>query len=960
MLRLRPYRNNDAKYIVNWIGDERAFHQWCADRYDHYPLSADDINQYYQGFAEQDNFYEMTAFDETGIVGHLIMRFVDEEKKELRFGFVIVDAAKRGMGFGKEMLMLAIRYAFDILRAEKVTLGVFEENEAAYYCYKSLGFQRSSAEEETYEILGEVWKCRMLELQKPSEKKSRYESDEFAKHDYMTGMYNQQGFLEQLEYWKDCCVDTGEKIMLVCVDINRLGNINDIYGHSEGDVAIQTLAKILEDSLSENEICAHLGSDEFVAAVHVAGEEKRIYDSLVHAITGRIETYNRISDKEYSLDVNYSYHVISPEPGISMQASLDEAFAKKRIDKNNRRGYLSLSGTGPVENYNQEEENLVNRILDDNRFQYAYQPIVDAKTGEIYAYEALMRANIDDIPVSPFILLKYATKCHRLYDIERATFFNIFEEVSKKADYFREKKIFVNSIPSYQLDEADYTWLHRKYEDIIRQFVVEITEQTELNDAALNTLLERSKQGGFGIAIDDYGTGYSNTSSLLRYLPNCVKIDRLLISDIQEEPKKQHFVKSIIEFAHDNGFLALAEGVETAVELRAVIHMGVDLIQGFYTARPSLNIIQEIDEEIKKEIVSINIDTMGQINRKIYTVNTEKELPIMRLALEQYTGLLLSQNDLTLIGNAEYIAGLSIKIKDDSKCRLTLKNVRLESLQNQPCIDIGENAQLTLVLEGDNELNQTGIRVPEGSSLVIEGSGNLLVRAKGIQCYGIGNSLNAGVGAITYSSSGSLTINIEGNQCIGIGGGVYRQGDGVKITAGNLLIECASEKIIGIGCLEGSMPIDISGCRLKIDMNIAVGIGIGCKSNDQSIWIASSKIVITGSGSNLCGIGSTEKTDGVIHIASSKVIIKINGQQVRLLGNDGGNLMIIAENSGIELRSEGSIVSGVGSFMKTAVIQGRETSFEINIHAGINILLGAMDENISIEGGVQIYKINED
>ena len=959
MLRLRPYKKCDAEKIVSWTGDEKAFHQWCADRYDHYPISAEEMNGYYENLAGKDDFYEMTAFDETGVVGHLTMRFTDEEKTELRLGFIIVDQAKRGMGYGREMLNLALNYAFTILQAEKVTLGVFENNQKAMQCYQSVGFCKTAVTE-TYEIMGEVWNCLELELYKPSEKSAEQAASDFTKRDFMTGMFNQQGFLEQLEYWKDCCIDTKEKIMLVCIDIIKLANINGIYGHSEGDIAIQTLAKILEDSLSENEICAHLGSDEFVAAVHVAGEEERIYESLVHAITGRIDNYNRISDKEYSLDVNYSYSIVIPEPELKMQTALDQAFAKKRIDKNNRRDYLSLSDIAADVDYHPEEEKMVNQILDENRFQYAFQPIVHAKTGEIYAYEALMRAEIDHHCVSPFILLKYATKGHRLYDIERATFFNVMEEIFRKIEEFHDRKIFINSISGYQLDHADYSQLQRKYSEFMKQIVVEITEQMELKDSSLDILLQRSVQDGFGIAIDDYGTGYSNTSSLLRYLPNCVKIDRLLISNIQEEPKKQHFVKSIIEFAHDNGFQALAEGVETAAELRTVIHMGIDLIQGFYTAKPSIDIIQEIDEEIKKEIVNINIDTMGQINKKIFMVNAEKELPLMRLALEQFTGILLSQHDLTLAGNAEYVAGMSIKIKEGSSCRLTLKNVRLESMQNQPCIDIGENAHLTLVLEGDNELNEVGIRVPEGSKLTIEGAGNLSVRARGIKCYGIGNSLNAGIGSIIYNATGALYIHIEGNQCIGIGGGIYRQGEGVKINGGSIQIESACEKIIDIGCLEGSMPIDIRNCRFKTEMNVSTGIGIGCLTGDQNTTIAASKIEISGAGSNLCGIGSIEKTNGKIHIMTSKIIISINGQQVILLGNAGGELFIAAENSGIDLRSEGSSVSGVGSFEKTAKIQGREATFIINIHAGNHMLIGAEEENIDIVGGEQIYKINED
>ena len=199
-------------------------------------------------------------------------------------------------------------------------------------------------------------------------------------------------------------------------------------------------------------------------------------------------------------------------------------------------------------------------------------------------------------------------------------------------------------------------------------------------------------------------------------------------------------MKSIIGFAHDNGFLALAEGVETVAELKAVIQMGADLIQGFYTARPSREIIQQLKPEIKSEIVNANIDTTGQPNRKIFMVTEEKELPLMRLALEQYTGILLADQKFTLVGNAGYAAGMTIKIKDGSSCDLTLRNVHLESVAGLPCIDIGENARLTIRLEGDNQLDKIGICVPEGSSLALEGRGNLRVEAQEIQCYGIGNS----------------------------------------------------------------------------------------------------------------------------------------------------------------------------------------------------------------------------
>lgn len=169
MLRLRPYKPCDAKTIVGWIKDEISFRKWCSDRFEHFPITTEDINSKYMDYngdcVEEDNFYPMTAFDETGIVGHLILRFTDAEKKTIRFGFVIVDDTKRGKGYGKEMLVLAQQFAFHILKAEKITLGVFDNNPSAYYCYKAAGFRDVQMDQEIIcNILGEQWKITELEL----------------------------------------------------------------------------------------------------------------------------------------------------------------------------------------------------------------------------------------------------------------------------------------------------------------------------------------------------------------------------------------------------------------------------------------------------------------------------------------------------------------------------------------------------------------------------------------------------------------------------------------------------------------------------------------------------------------------------------------------------------------------------------------------------------------------------
>lgn len=169
MLRLRPYKSSDAETILTWCKDENTFRRWTSDRYDHYPVTADDMNQKYLSHngdcSEKDNFYPFTAFDESGLVGHLIMRYVDERKRTLRFGFVIVNDTKRGKGFGKELMRLSLTYAFECFGAETVNLGVFENNPAAWNCYRAAGFRDAlQQEKEVCSVCGEAWIVTELEM----------------------------------------------------------------------------------------------------------------------------------------------------------------------------------------------------------------------------------------------------------------------------------------------------------------------------------------------------------------------------------------------------------------------------------------------------------------------------------------------------------------------------------------------------------------------------------------------------------------------------------------------------------------------------------------------------------------------------------------------------------------------------------------------------------------------------
>ena len=159
MMTLRPFSINDASTILSWCKDKHAFRLWSADRYKDFPAKPEDMIEQYEG----ENMYPLTAVMGDAIVGHILLRYPTEDRTLMRFGFVIVDDSKRGKGYGKQMLRLAIGYAQQELGAQKITLGVFCDNHSAIECYKSVGFRITGAD--AYQIDGEEWKGFEMEME---------------------------------------------------------------------------------------------------------------------------------------------------------------------------------------------------------------------------------------------------------------------------------------------------------------------------------------------------------------------------------------------------------------------------------------------------------------------------------------------------------------------------------------------------------------------------------------------------------------------------------------------------------------------------------------------------------------------------------------------------------------------------------------------------------------------------
>ena len=158
-MTLRPFTIDDAPIILSWIKDLSAFRKWSADRYPTFPPKPEEMVAQYAA----ENIFPFTAIDNDGnIIGHIMLRYPDFSKTVIRFGFVIVDDNLRGKGYGKQMLQQAIQKAQQEFGAKKITLGVFDNNPSAFYCYQSVGFKVTGAD--TYLIDGEEWTEKEMEI----------------------------------------------------------------------------------------------------------------------------------------------------------------------------------------------------------------------------------------------------------------------------------------------------------------------------------------------------------------------------------------------------------------------------------------------------------------------------------------------------------------------------------------------------------------------------------------------------------------------------------------------------------------------------------------------------------------------------------------------------------------------------------------------------------------------------
>lgn len=220
------------------------------------------------------------------------------------------------------------------------------------------------------------------------------------------------------------------------------------------------------------------------------------------------------------------------------------------------------------------------------KINFAFQPIFEIETGNIYGYEALMRPD----PYTPMEVIAEFARFDRLNEIEGFTTYYASKQFLENN---LKGKLFLNSFPSaFVSDEMMVKVLELSKQNFKGgRLVIEMLEYTEFNSHAhykKTSQFERAKTGQL-IAIDDYGTGKNIDEECINfYNPDIVKIDRALISNIHKNVTNQKALIDICNYLEKKGIIILAEGVETQEEYDYLKKYPIKLMQGFFLGKPQI------------------------------------------------------------------------------------------------------------------------------------------------------------------------------------------------------------------------------------------------------------------------------------------------------------------------------------------------------------------------------------
>lgn len=432
---------------------------------------------------------------------------------------------------------------------------------------------------------------RDLRARKKAEQDIRF----LAHHDALTGLPNRAAFAKKLEKEIEAALASGERLGVLCLDLDRFKEVNDLFGHATGDNLLQKVATKLSSALDERQMASRLGGDEFAIVAPglsdpaVAG---RIAENILESL--RLDDDRSTEGALVSCSIGIA---ICPNDGTDRQALMSHADTALYRAKTEGRGtyrFFEAAMGAQVRDRRLIEHDLRHAVAR-RELSLVYQPQKNITTGEIVGFEALLRWNHKTRgDISPSVFIPIAE--------ESGSILQIGEWVLRRACrdaaiWGRQLTLAVNVSP-VQIHNVNFPRL--VHEILVQtglpphQLELEITETAlvrDLNRALLT--LRQLKALGVRIAMDDFGTGYSSLSNLRAFPFDKIKIDGSFVKAVDSNEQTATIVRAVLGLGRGLGLPVLAEGVETSEELKFLASENCAEAQGYHLGRPAP--IEEFD-----------------------------------------------------------------------------------------------------------------------------------------------------------------------------------------------------------------------------------------------------------------------------------------------------------------------------------------------------------------------------
>ena len=422
--------------------------------------------------------------------------------------------------------------------------------------------------------------------------KARKEAEQhiyfLAHHDALTSLPNRSHFNARVDQ-EIAAMIPGNRLAVLCLDLDRFKEVNDLFGHAAGDKVLQVVATRVTAVLGERHMLARLGGDEFAILMpDIAGPAaaSQFAETILEAL--RMPGSDEPSDSHIATSIGIA---ICPDDAADRQALLthaDTALYRAKTEGRNTYRFFEAKMGAEVRERRMLEHDL-RLAMSRGELRLAYQPQQEAKSGDVVGFEALLRwKHPVRGEISPAVFIPIAEETGTILQIGDWVLRTACREA---ASWPQQLKIAIN-VSAVQLYNTGF--VQELHEVLLetglspRRLEVEITETALVRDFNRTlAMLRQIKALGVAIAMDDFGTGYSSLSNLRAFPFDRIKIDRSFIKSVNSNGQAATIVRAVLGLGRGLGLPVLAEGVETGAELQFLQDEMCDEVQGYLLGRPA-------------------------------------------------------------------------------------------------------------------------------------------------------------------------------------------------------------------------------------------------------------------------------------------------------------------------------------------------------------------------------------